>query len=196
MENRMKEIIESKIVSLNELLNDETYYDRMNKTVDYIVNSIVKGGKLLVCGNGGSAADAQHIAAEFVGRYVLERPGYPAIALTTDTSNLTAIGNDYSYDDVFSRQVEALGNKGDVLIAISTSGNSKNVVNAVNMAHKRGMIVIGLTGKDGGIMKDLCDVNYIFSYKDTARVQEQHMMTYHMICEFSEQKLKDLNYNN
>ena len=195
MKERMENIINEKIKSLIDLTQDDEYFNKINITIETIVNSLKSGGKLLVCGNGGSAADAQHIAAEFVGRFVLERPGYPAIALTTDSSNLTAIGNDYSFDDVFSRQVEALGNKGDVLIAISTSGNSKNVVNAIEMAKKRNMKIIGLSGKDGGLMKDLCDICFVFPYKETARIQEQHMMTYHMICEFSEQKLKENNYN-
>ncbi len=120
----------------------------------------------------------------------MERKGFPAIALITDTSNLTAIANDYSYDDVFRRQVEALGNKGDVLIGISTSGNSENVIRAIDEAKKNGMTVIGLTGKTGGKMKDMCDVTFVFEIKDTARIQELHMMTYHLICEFSEKELK------
>ena len=190
MKERVEEVLEEKIKELNDIRRDSSYQEKMEKTINYITNSIKNGGKLLICGNGGSAADAQHIAAEFVGRFVMERKGFPAIALTTDTSNLTAIANDYSYDDVFRRQVEALGNKGDVLIGISTSGNSENVIRAIDEAKKNGMTVIGLTGKTGGKMKDMCDVTFVFEIKDTARIQELHMMTYHLICEFSEKELK------
>lgn len=190
MKERVEEVLEEKIKELNDIRRDSSYQEKMEKTINYITNSIKNGGKLLICGNGGSAADAQHIAAEFVGRFVMERKGFPAIALTTDTSNLTAIANDYSYDDVFRRQVEALGNKGDVLIGISTSGNSVNVIRAIDEAKKNGMTVIGLTGKTGGKMKDMCDVTFVFEIKDTARIQELHMMTYHLICEFSEKELK------
>lgn len=190
MKERVEEVLEEKIKELNDIRRDYSYQEKMEKTINYITNSIKNGGKLLICGNGGSAADAQHIAAEFVGRFVMERKGFPAIALTTDTSNLTAIANDYSYDDVFRRQVEALGNKGDVLIGISTSGNSENVIRAIDEAKKNGMTVIGLTGKTGGKMKDMCDVTFVFEIKDTARIQELHMMTYHLICEFSEKELK------
>lgn len=195
MNNRIDEVINDKIDQLKKLGEDSSYKEQLNSTVDYITNSILNGGKVLICGNGGSAADAQHIAAEFVGRFVMERKGFPAIALTTDTSNLTAIGNDYSYDEVFRRQVEALGNKGDVLIGISTSGNSENVIRAIEEAKKRDMVVIGLTGKTGGKMKEMCDVSFVFEIKDTARIQELHMMTYHLICEFSEIKLTEAKYN-
>lgn len=190
MKERVEEVLEEKINELNDIRRDSSYQEKMEQTINYITNSIKNGGKLLICGNGGSAADAQHIAAEFVGRFVMERKGFPAVALTTDTSNLTAIANDYSYDDVFRRQVEALGNNGDVLIGISTSGNSENVIRAIEEAKKNGMTVIGLTGKTGGKMKDMCDVTFVFEIKDTARIQELHMMTYHLICEFSEKELK------
>lgn len=191
MKERVEEVLEEKIKELNDIKKDKSFQEKMEKTIEYITSSIENGGKVLICGNGGSAADAQHIAAEFVGRFVMERKGFPAIALTTDTSNLTAIANDYSYDDVFRRQVEALGNKGDILIGISTSGNSENVIRAIEEAKNKGMIVIGLTGKTGGKMKEICDVPFVFEIKDTARIQELHMMTYHLICEFSEKTLKE-----
>ena len=191
MKERVEEVLEEKIKELNDIKKDKSFQEKMEKTIEYITSSIENGGKVLICGNGGSAADAQHIAAEFVGRFVMERRGFPAIALTTDTSNLTAIANDYSYDDVFRRQVEALGNKGDILIGISTSGNSENVIRAIEEAKNKGMIVIGLTGKTGGKMKEICDVPFVFEIKDTARIQELHMMTYHLICEFSEKALKE-----
>ena len=173
-----------------EKLIESDYTDNLEKIVNLIVESMRNGGKILIAVNGGSAADAQHFAAEIVGRFVLERKGFPAIALTTDTSILTAVGNDYGYDCIFSRKVEALGNKNDIFIGISTSGNSKNVVEAVKMAKDKGLKTIGLTGRDGGIMKNLCDEIINFDYPETARVQEHHIMTYHLICEFVEEKLK------
>jgi len=143
--------------------------------------------KILLCGNGGSAADAQHIAAELSGRFKKERKPLAGIALTTDTSALTAIGNDYGYEYVFSRQVEAIGKEGDVLIAISTSGNSKNVITAIKSAKEIGMKIITLTGKDGGKMKDMGDLNLIVPSDDTPRIQEMHIMIGHMICALVDQ---------
>jgi D-sedoheptulose 7-phosphate isomerase len=140
------------------------------------------GNKLLICGNGGSAADSQHFAAEVVGRFEKERKGFSAIALTTDTSALTAIGNDYGFDKVFSRQVEALGQKGDILIGISTSGNSNNVIEAVKVAKGLGIFTVGLLGKDGGQLKDLVDKAFIARSNNTARIQEVHITFIHAIC--------------
>jgi len=141
------------------------------------------GHKILLCGNGGSAADAQHIAAELSGRYKCERRGLPGIALTTDTSVLTAVGNDFGFDRIFDRQVEALAQKGDVLIGISTSGNSKNVIRALSLAQNMGCKTIGLSGRDGGAMSDFCDINIIVPSHDTARIQEMHIMIGHIICQ-------------
>ncbi|RUM44615.1 MAG: D-sedoheptulose 7-phosphate isomerase [Hydrogenimonas sp.] len=141
------------------------------------------GHKILLCGNGGSAADAQHIAAELTGRYKIERKGLPAIALTTDTSALTAIGNDYGYEHVFARQLEALAQKGDLLIAISTSGNSQNVLYALEKAKEIGCRTVGLSGKGGGKMSDLCDINIVVPSDDTARIQEMHIMIGHILCQ-------------
>ena len=146
------------------------------------VESLKKGGKILLCGNGGSAADSQHIAAELSGRFKKERNALAGLALTTDTSALTAIGNDYGFEYVFSRQVEALGKKEDVLIGISTSGNSQNVINAIKSARKIGMKIITLSGKSGGKIKDLGDVNIVVPSDDTPRIQEMHIMIGHMIC--------------
>lgn len=138
--------------------------------------------KLLLCGNGGSAADAQHIAAEFVNRYTLERPALPAIALTTDTSVITSIGNDYSFDDIFSKQVKALGMEGDVLLAISTSGNSRNVLSAVESAHSLGMYTVGFLGKDGGKLASIVDLALVVKSGLTPRIQEAHILAGHILC--------------
>jgi len=148
-----------------------------------VTDTLAKGNKVLLCGNGGSAADAQHIAAELIGRYKIERKGLPAIALSTDTSALTAISNDYGYKKVFDRQVEALAREGDLLIGISTSGNSKNVNNALKAAKDLGCRTIGLSGRDGGKMNNLCDINIIVPSDDTPRIQEMHIMIGHIMCQ-------------
>jgi len=154
--------------------------------VSAVVGSITAGGKVLACGNGGSASDAQHFAAEFIGRFERERPGLAAIALTTDSSILTAIGNDYSFNDIFSKQVQALGQPGDVLIAITTSGNSANVLAAVDAAHAKEMTVIAFTGRGGGKMNELLtetDVHICVPHERTARIQEVHILALHCLCD-------------
>ena len=152
----------------------------------------LRGGRtVLVCGNGGSAADAQHFAAELVGRFTRERRAWPALALTTDTSALTAIGNDYGFDRVFARQVEALGQPGDVLIGISTSGGSPNVLAAVETAQARGLVTIGLTGRDGGALGRAVDVHLNVPSPSTARTQEVHLTLLHVLCDLVEQELVD-----
>ena len=155
----------------------------INDAADICIEALKNGNKILLCGNGGSAADAQHIAAELSGRFKKERNALAGIALTTDTSALTAIGNDYGFEYVFSRQLEAIGSKGDVLIAISTSGNSVNVINAIKSAKNIGIKIITLSGKNGGEMKNLGDVNIIIPSNNTPRIQEMHIMVGHMICE-------------
>ena len=147
------------------------------------------GNKVLLAGNGGSAADAQHIAAEWVGRYMRERRALPAMALTTNTSSLTAIGNDYGYERVFQRQLEAHGRAGDVFIAISTSGQSENLVLALGTAREMGVHTIGFTGHDGGSMKELCDVNLCVPVSQTPRIQECHILMGHILCELTEERL-------
>ena len=154
-----------------------------------VIDALKGGHKLFFCGNGGSAADSQHIAAEFVGRFQKERAAWPAIALTTDTSALTALGNDYSFDIVFSRQLQALGQKGDVLIAISTSGNSKNVLEAVKQAKAMGIKTIGVTGGTGGKLASSCNIAIIAASPKTARIQESHLVIFHAICEIVEETL-------
>lgn len=152
--------------------------------VGELLKECIRGGnKVLVCGNGGSAADAQHFAAELTGRFEKERRAYAAVALTTDTSALTAIGNDYGYDAVFSRQVEALGEVGDILIAISTSGTSSNIIAAAKAAKRQGLKVIGLLGRDGGLLKDYVDLDLTIPATRTARIQECHIFLLHVLCE-------------
>ncbi len=161
------------------------------KAVDLLSACYKGGNKLLLCGNGGSAADCQHIATELMIRlsHHIQRPALPAIALTTDTSNLTAGGNDIGFENVFARNVDGLGNKGDVLLAISTSGNSPNVVKAVEMAHKNGMKVIGFLGGNGGKLKDTVDLHIIIPSSNVQRIQEGHITVAHIICELVEDKL-------
>lgn len=145
--------------------------------------------KTMLAGNGGSAADAQHIAAELVGRYGFDRPSIPSLALTTDTSNLTAIGNDYGYDQVFSRQVEGMGQEGDIFIGISTSGNSLNIVNAFESAKKKGITTVALVGRDGGKMAEIADVSIIVPSNSTPRIQESHILIGHIICDIIEKEI-------
>jgi len=154
-----------------------------------IINCVKTGGTVFFCGNGGSAADSQHLAAEFIGRFKQDRPALAAIALSTDTSILTCVGNDYGFDDIFARQVSALVKDKDVLVGISTSGNSKNIINAVNQARQRKAAVIGLLGNDGGELKHACDHAIIIPSSDTARIQESHILIGHIICELVEKEL-------
>jgi len=163
--------------------------ENIKKSAESITTCFKKGNKVLVFGNGGSAADAQHIAAEFVGRFKFERKALPVIALTTDTSILTAVSNDYTYDNVFERQVEALAKKSDILLGISTSGNSKNVIKAFDTGRALGTINISLTGRDGGELKKKSDININISTDNTANIQEGHMTTYHIICEIVEENM-------
>ena len=148
-----------------------------------MARSLAAGGKILVCGNGGSAADAQHMTGELLGRFLMERPSLPAVALTVDTSTLTAIGNDYGYEDIFSRQVQGLGRKGDVLVAISTSGNSGNVLKAIEAAREAGLAVVGFTGKGGGRMAALCDHLINVPSSHTPHIQEIHEAVMHLLCQ-------------
>jgi len=163
-------------------------YD-VEKASQIVVDTLKNGNKILLCGNGGSAADAQHIAAELTGRYKTERRGLAGIALTTDTSALTAIGNDYGYDRIFDRQVEALAKKGDLLIGISTSGNSQNVINAFKAAKELGCHTIGLSGKGGGKFNDVCDLNLIVPSDNTPRIQEMHILIGHTICQIVDEEI-------
>ncbi|HPD18586.1 MAG: D-sedoheptulose 7-phosphate isomerase [Candidatus Goldbacteria bacterium] len=161
----------------------------LQKTVFMLSEALLNGKKILIYGNGGSAADAQHMAAELLVRLNLNRKAYPAIALTTDTSVITSCANDFSFADVFSRQIEALGNNGDAAVAISTSGNSENVIKGIKAARKKGLYVIGLTGEDGGKMKNLCDILINVKSKNTMLIQQVHVVFIHMICDELEKKL-------
>ena len=187
----MKKLIEDRIresIGVKEALA-KAEAGNIEKSARIMIESLASGGKVLVFGNGGSAADSQHMAAELVGRFKKERKALAAIALTTNTSTLTAIANDYGYDVTFARQVEALGRKGDVAVGISTSGSSKNVLEAIRKAKSMGLRTIGLLGGDGGSIKSACDVAIVVSSKDTARVQESHITVIHILCEIIENEL-------
>jgi D-sedoheptulose 7-phosphate isomerase len=176
--------------SINTITSIEKYSEKIIQITDQIIDSISAGKKIILFGNGGSAADAQHIAAELIGRYLLERDSYPAIALTTDTSALTAIGNDYSFEDIFSRQCQGLVNKGDIVIGISTSGNSENVRKGLELSNKKGALTIGLLGNNGGKIKDIVDIDISIESKLTPRIQEAHRVIYHIICQIVEEGLQ------
>ena len=188
----MKTIIENEFAE--HLKVAQTMFDLTDKVefaAQLCIDGLQNGGKILIFGNGGSAADAQHIAAEMVGRYKVERKGLPAIALTTDTSALTSIGNDYGYNHIFDRQVEALANEGDAVIGISTGGSSANVISALKLANKLGCKTIGLSGRDGGEMNTLCDINLVVPAEDTPRIQEMHIVIGHTICHLIDLAFKD-----
>lgn len=168
---------------------DSAYIDAVGRAADLLHDAFASGRKLLVFGNGGSSSDAQHLTAELVGRFARERAPLPAIALTTNQAILTAWSNDYDFDDVFARQVQALGAAGDVALGISTSGTSANVVNALRRARELGLRTVGLTGESGGSMHEHCDVLLAVPLTETARIQEVHLVTYHAICAALEERL-------
>jgi D-sedoheptulose 7-phosphate isomerase len=185
-----KRIIENEIQDHINLVSSikENLSKKIILATDKIQFAIENNNKVILFGNGGSAADAQHIAAEFSGRFVKERKGLPAIALTTDTSALTAIGNDYGFDFIFSRQVEALANEGDVLIGISTSGNSQNIIKAFEIGRNINCYCISLTGKEGGLLAKISDLNINIDHSITARIQEMHILVGHLICSVIDSK--------
>ncbi|ANV98732.1 phosphoheptose isomerase [Helicobacter enhydrae] len=161
----------------------EVLASEIERLADKLIEVLKNGNKILICGNGGSAGDSQHFAAELTGRYKTERIGLPAIALSVDTSALTAIGNDYGFEFVFSRQIQALAKEGDVVFGISTSGNSQNVNNALREGKRLGAFCVGLSGRDGGEMKGLCDINVIVPSEHTPRIQEMHILIIHLLCQ-------------
>lgn len=181
--------ISNSIKVKNEILNDESLINQILDVAETIQNSFENNCKLLLCGNGGSAADAQHLAAEFSGRYYMDRDPLHAEALHTDTSFMTAVANDYSYNDVYSRLIRGIGKKGDTLIGLSTSGNSTNIVNALKEAKELGIKTIGFTGKNGGEINQHCDIIIKVPSRDTPRIQEAHLLIGHAICELVEKNL-------
>ena len=185
LENEISASIETK----QKILNDDALLNTIEAAATACVEAYRRGNKTLLAGNGGSAADAQHIAAELVGRYGFDRPSIPSLALTTDTSNLTAIGNDYGYDKVFSRQLEGMGVEGDIFFGISTSGNSQNIVNAFESAKAKGITTVALVGRDGGKMGQMADIAIIVPSNATPRIQESHIMIGHIICDVIEKEL-------
>jgi D-sedoheptulose 7-phosphate isomerase len=187
----LRDRIQSNIELKKALLNDVKYQDAVTNVALQIVDSLRAGGKVFFFGNGGSAADAQHLTAEFTGRYLKERPALPALALSVNSSSVTAIGNDYGYDLVFARQLEALGKPGDVAVGISTSGNSPNVVRALQVAKDRSIYAVALTGGSGGKMKTVADCTICIPSNETPRIQECHILTGHIICEIAELMLSD-----
>ncbi len=189
MKNYIKEQIKQSYETKQALYENEALLDTITDVAKACVDVYKKGKKTLLAGNGGSAADAQHIAAELVGRYGFDRPSIPSLALTTDTSNLTAIGNDYGYDQVFSRQLEGMGVEGDLFIGISTSGNSQNVINAFESARKKGITTVALVGRDGGKMAQMADYAIIVPSSSTPRIQESHILIGHIICDIIEKEL-------
>lgn len=170
------------------ILNSINLSEKIEESINEIIKCFKRGNKIIVFGNGGSAADAQHIVAEFIGRFQKERKSLPAISLTTDSSIITSLANDYSYDIVFSRQCESLVSKGDVVIGISTSGKSKNVEKGIKTAKKKGAITIGLLGGDGGTIKNSTDISIVIPSTNTARIQEVHRVIYHIICDVVEKE--------
>jgi D-sedoheptulose 7-phosphate isomerase len=163
--------------------------NEIDKTVNLIINALTKNKKIIIFGNGGSAADAQHIAAEFLGRYKIKRKSIPAIALTSNSSTTTAIANDYDFSDVFSRQCESLVSKDDIVIGISTSGNSENVIKGLKASKKNGGLTIGLLGNNGGKIKNTVDISLVVNATSVPRIQEAHRVIYHIICEIIEEEL-------
>ena len=183
----MKEYINTQFEQLsNQLLELKSESDKVVQIADMCIDAIKAGHKVIWCGNGGSAAQSQHLAAELVGRYKIDRPAMNSISLTVDTSNLTAIGNDYGYDVVFSRQLQGVGQPGDVLIGLSTSGNSKNVVNAFNVAKEMKIKTVALVGARGGLMRDMADLALCVPADTSAHIQEMHITIGHLICDLIE----------
>ncbi|MDY0121021.1 MAG: D-sedoheptulose 7-phosphate isomerase [Sulfurimonas sp.] len=189
MKEYIKDQIQKSYETKQSLYSNEPLLDTIADVAQKCVQLYKNGKKTLLAGNGGSAADAQHIAAELVGRYGFDRPSIPSLALTTDTSNLTAIGNDYGYDYVFSRQLEGMGQEGDLFIGISTSGNSQNIINAFLSAKKKGITTVALVGRDGGEMAKIADISLIVPSSSTPRIQESHILIGHILCDIIEKEM-------
>jgi D-sedoheptulose 7-phosphate isomerase len=188
MSNKIRNIISESVTVKNKILKDDAIINTLTECITAIVAAFKNGNKVLFCGNGGSAADAQHLAAEFSGRFYIDRDALPAEALHCNTSYITAVANDYSYDVIYSRIIKGIGKKGDVLIGLSTSGNSKNIINAFEVAKEKGMITIGFTGESGGKMKAVSDYLLNVPSTDTPRIQESHILLGHIICQLVEEQ--------
>lgn len=195
MMNYIKQEIQKTQDTLARIQQDAALLDNVQKIAQKCIAAIRANGKILFAGNGGSAADSQHLAAELVSRLCYDRPGMAGIALTTDTSALTAIGNDYSYENLFSRQVEAIGQKGDVLIAISTSGKSPNILKALTTARAKGITTIGFTGQSAPMMAERCDLVLNVPSTETPKIQEGHILLGHIICALMEEEIYGAQYN-
>jgi len=180
--------IEENISAKKSILNDAHLIDTIERAATVVVNAIKNGNKIIFCGNGGSAADSQHLAAELIGKFYFNRRSLPAVSLTVNTSIITAIGNDFGFDKIFARQLEGIGKAGDVLIGLSTSGNSENVVEAFRLAKELGISTIAFTGEGGGILRNLADILINVPSSDTPRIQEAHIMVGHIICELVEKE--------
>ena len=189
MSDQIKNIISASIQTKQQILDDDAFIKKIENAVDVIANAFEKGNKVLFCGNGGSAADAQHLAAEFSGRFYKNRKALPSEALHCNTSYLTAVANDYNYDVIYARLIEGLGNEGDVLVGLSTSGNSPNIIKAFEVAKEKKVITVGFTGATGGRMKDVSDHLFNVPSIDTPRIQESHILIGHIICQLVEEKL-------
>jgi len=184
---KIKSIIKSSIDTKQRVLENEELLKTISVTIDVIVKAFRNGKRVYFCGNGGSAADAQHLAAEFSGRFYKDRKALPAEALHCNTSYLTAVANDYSFDEIYSRLIDGIGGEGDVLVGLSTSGNSANIIRALETAQKKEMVTIGFTGENGGKMKSFCDHLINIPSTDTPRIQESHIMVGHIICQLVEE---------
>ena len=191
MQKQISDILNDSFNNLQKIINDKGLVTEIEIVTTKIIQAFKDGNKLLLCGNGGSASDAQHIAAELSGRFIKERKPLYAEALHVNSSYMTAVSNDYGFESTYSRMLEAIGKKGDVLIALSTSGNSENVINAVKMANSLGMLSVGMSGAMGGKIKDLCQHNIIIPSSNTARVQEAHILVGHIFCQIIEEQLFD-----
>lgn len=196
MKNEIIDNITASIEAKRKIIENNELLDKVALVAQKIIDAYLAGNKVLVCGNGGSASDAQHFVGELVGRYLMERKGIPAIALTANSTVVTALGNDYSYEEIFSKQVVALGSKGDILISISTSGNSKDCVKASEIAKEKGIYTVAFTGKNGGKLLELCDVTLNVESVETPRIQESHICLIHTICGIVEKKLMEAGFFN
>ncbi|MCM8819753.1 MAG: D-sedoheptulose 7-phosphate isomerase [Candidatus Omnitrophica bacterium] len=192
MEKIIKLAIEEHKVGIDFLFSN---IEKIKEIALLFIKTLKKGGKIIFIGNGGSASDAQHLSAELVGRFKIDRKPLPAISLSTNISSLTALGNDFGFETIFEKQIQALGNKKDLLIGISTSGNSKNIISAIQAAKKIGMKTVGFLGRDGGALKNLVDVSFVVPIDDTARIQEIHILLGHIICEIIDQQYAKISHS-